>query len=297
MCLSQSRGRCCALRCTSLVQTKTKAISSIQQKINQHEAIDIRTHASMDNDDDPQQQHQSVQDNVIILPTTFPEADIDHIIILIADMLNRLLEHNDLIPLTSATLTRFHSRAPPSISVVDYLRRIVKYTSLEKSCLIIILLYIDRVCENLATFTVSSLTVHRFLITSVTVGSKALCDSYCTNSHYAKVGGISTQELNTLETEFLRLIDWRLTCRGELLQHYYTNLVTQHPKYGFREPLDSPGLSSSDEDDEMPDEAAEDLIQDNKTNGSATRDASQDASSPASAPSPASASSVLKGVG
>lgn len=149
----------------------------------------------------------------------------------IADMLGRLISHNDLIPLTPSNLTRFHSRTAPNISLSDYLRRIVKYTSVEKSCLLILLIYIDRVCELHPHFTVSSLTVHRFLITAVTVSSKALCDSYCTNSHYAKVGGISTQEINALELEFLSLIDWHLASTGPILQQYYANLVEQHPCY------------------------------------------------------------------
>lgn len=148
-----------------------------------------------------------------------------------ADMLTRLISHNDRIPLTPNNLTRFHSRTPPNISLSDYLRRIVKYTSVEKSCLLILLIYIDRICELHPHFTVSSLTVHRFLITAVTVSSKALCDSYCTNSHYAKVGGISTHEINALELEFLRLIDWHLSSTGPILQQYYANLVEQHPCY------------------------------------------------------------------
>jgi hypothetical protein len=59
-------------------------------------------------------------------------------------------------------------------------------------------------------FTLSSLTCHRFIIASITVSSKGLCDTFCTNSLYAKVGGISVTELNVLEREFLEKIDWRL---------------------------------------------------------------------------------------
>ncbi|KAJ2961211.1 hypothetical protein NQZ79_g3537 [Umbelopsis isabellina] len=158
-------------------------------------------------------------------------------------MLGRLISHNDLIPLTPSTLTRFHSRAPPNITLPDYLRRIVKYTSVEKACLLTLLIYIDRVCERHAHFTISSLTVHRFLITGITVAAKALCDSYCTNSHYAKVGGISTRELNALELEFCRLIDWRLAATGPVLQQYYANLVKQHSSYSRitdHDPLPTP---------------------------------------------------------
>jgi hypothetical protein len=87
------------------------------------------------------------------------------------------------------------------------------------------------------------------VIASITISSKGLCDSFCTNSLYAKVGGISLSELNLLEREFLALIDWRLTvsldmvmeknesylvymnpsihcqCTREILQEYYVNLI------------------------------------------------------------------------
>ncbi|KAG0227441.1 hypothetical protein BGW42_002949 [Actinomortierella wolfii] len=170
-------------------------------------------------------------DEVIYVQEFFHLVDMRHLTIMIADMLCRLTAHNDQIPLTSANLTRFHSRAPPDISVYEYLRRIVKFTSLERACLLMILIYIDRVCERVRTFTISSLTVHRFIITAVTLAAKAVCDSYCTNTHYAKVGGLSTQELNSLEVAFLELIDWRVAVEGAVLQRYYVNLVRQHSRF------------------------------------------------------------------
>ena len=128
-------------------------------------------------------------------------------------MLDRLIAHNDLIPLTPNALTRFHSRAPPGISVREYLVRITRYTNVEPCCLLILLHYVDKISEKLPTFTISSLTVHRFIIAAVACGSKALSDSFCTNARYGKVGGVSLVEMNLLEIEFLTAIDWRLTVR------------------------------------------------------------------------------------
>ncbi|KAI1314901.1 hypothetical protein EDD11_001581 [Mortierella claussenii] len=188
---------------------------------------------------------------VILVPEYFHQTDMTHLTIMIADMLCRLTAHNDQIPLTSANLTRFHSRAPPQISVYDYLRRIVKYTSLERACLLVILIYIDRVCEKVRTFTISSLTVHRFIIASVTLAAKAVCDSYCTNSHYAKVGGLSTQELNTLEVEFLGLIEWRVAVEGSVMQRYYVNLVRQHSRFEIAETAPHPLLALTEDAEAM----------------------------------------------
>ena len=93
----------------------------------------------------------------------------------------------------------------------------INLPSIQRSCLLITLHYIDTICTRTPTFTVSSLTCHRFLITSVAVSSKALCDAFCTNNLYARVGGIPVGELNLLEREFLRMIDWRLTVRLSVL--------------------------------------------------------------------------------
>jgi hypothetical protein len=99
-------------------------------------------------------------------------------------------------------------------------------------------LYIDRICQRSPDFTISSLTVHRFIITAVTCSSKvilcllglpleinpnylqALCDTFLTNSAYAKVGGVTTKELNILEIEFLYLIDWQLVAPLDVLQRW-----------------------------------------------------------------------------
>ncbi|KAK9469993.1 cyclin-domain-containing protein [Dipodascopsis tothii] len=142
-------------------------------------------------------------------------------------MLTELMALNDAIPLRQSQLTRFHSRAPPQISPLDYLRRIARFCSLEKSALLAIVFYIDLLCCVFTTFTINSLTVHRFLITAATVASKGLCDSFCTNTHYAKVGGISLPELNFLELEFLVRVGWRVVPRHETLSQYYVRMVAR----------------------------------------------------------------------
>lgn len=162
-----------------------------------------------------------------ILPTELFLVSTSHLIQMISDMLIKLISHNDKIPITHVNLTRFHSRAAPSISLLEYLERIVKYAGVENIVLVSILIYIDRICESHPSFMISSLTVHRFLISAITISSKAFSDTFLTNSTYAQVGGISTQELNILELEFLFLISWNLNSNFETFQTYYVNLVKQ----------------------------------------------------------------------
>lgn len=127
-----------------------------------------------------------VVDGVKILPDDLEDADAEDIIPLVADMLGRLMVHNDSLPLHPSALTRFHSRATPAITIQSYLRRIARYTSLDKACTLILLVYIDRVCERMKGFTICSLTVHRFVCAAVVCASKALCDAFSTNGEQVK---------------------------------------------------------------------------------------------------------------
>ena len=50
----------------------------------------------------------------------------------------------------------------------------------------------------------------RMLLTSILTAIKYNEDDFYSNTYYAKVGGISLQEINSLESEFLGLIDFNL---------------------------------------------------------------------------------------
>jgi hypothetical protein len=112
--------------------------------------------------------------------------------------------------------------------------------------------YIDRLCALYPDFTVTTLTIHRFLITAATVAAKGLSDSFWNNSTYARVGGIKIAELGLLELEFLYRVDWKIVPNPEVLVDYYKGLVERSPGYE----LEGDGSSSfeddeNDEDSEM----------------------------------------------
>lgn len=162
-----------------------------------------------------------------VISRNFFECSTGDILVLVSSMLQELVNLNDALPFDSSQLTRFHSRSPPSISIKGYLLRITKFCSLEKSILLAMIYYIDLLCTTYKIFNINSLTVHRFLITAAMVASKGLCDTFCTNTHYAKVGGLSKVELNSLEVEFLIRVDYRIVPEGERLAQYYERMVTR----------------------------------------------------------------------
>jgi hypothetical protein len=169
---------------------------------------------------------------------------------LVANMLMELIRINDQIPLRDGRLTRFHSRAPPGISVADYLQRLIQHATLSPPILLSMVFYIDRLCSDYPNFTINSLTVHRFLITAATVAAKGLSDSFWTNPTYARIGGIPVSELATLELEFLERVSWRIVPRPEMLVDYYCSLVERTEGYVLEEEKEPTVTASSDELDE-----------------------------------------------
>ncbi|KAL4796135.1 cyclin-domain-containing protein [Aspergillus venezuelensis] len=171
------------------------------------------------------------QPTVKLLPRHYENADPKDLVVLISSMLLELIRFNDKIPLHQGRLTRFHSRSPPRISVHDYLQRITTHATLSPPILLSMVYYIDRLCALYPAFTVSSLTIHRFLIASATVASKGLSDSFWTNKTYARVGGISMTELALLELEFLFRVEWRIVPQPEVLTDYYQSLAERCDGY------------------------------------------------------------------
>ena len=80
--------------------------------------------------------------------------------------------------------------------------------------------------QNDPKLRITALSVHRLLITAVLVAAKFLDDSYFNNAYYAKVGGISLEEMNALELDFLLRCDFRLHVVPEAFDDVCERLAT-----------------------------------------------------------------------
>jgi hypothetical protein len=120
----------------------------------------------------------------------------EKIVGVISKLLTDLVARNDQLPLSPTQVTPFHSSKPPTISVKSYLEdRILKYAGCSEETFILALIYMDQVVQFNPEFVISSLNVHRLLITSIMLASKFFDDVYYNNAYYARVGGISNIEV------------------------------------------------------------------------------------------------------
>lgn len=107
------------------------------------------------------------------------EREVPRVVAALAAVLDRLVARNEQFANTPSAvkkLTIFHGLRAPSISIAKYLERIFKYTSCSPSCFVVGYIFIDRLIHRQPDLLVSSLNVHRLLITSLMVATKTLDD-------------------------------------------------------------------------------------------------------------------------
>ena len=140
-------------------------------------------------------------------------------------ILTDICKENDINPIiNNKNISLFLTDSIQTITINDYLQRLVKYTQVESSTLIAMLIYIDRLCE-LNNFIVNSYNVYKILFSSLIIAIKYNEDEYYDNKFYAKVGGLTLKEMNNLEINYLSLIDFKLYISEEIFETYFENII------------------------------------------------------------------------
>lgn len=70
------------------------------------------------------------------------------------------------------------------------------------------------------------LFMHRIILSALVVSIKNIEDDYYDNVFYSEIGGMSVSELNSIEFEFLILLDFYLFVKEKELLKYTKSLKT-----------------------------------------------------------------------
>ena len=114
----------------------------------------------------------------------------------------------------------FYISRLPSISVEDYIIRIVKSTKMNISTLIISIIYIDKFCE-MNGYILSLKNIHRILLTACLLSIKFNEDGNVNTKYYTNVAGIPVQDLNNLEFYLIVKLEFSLFVDYETYQKYF----------------------------------------------------------------------------
>ena len=141
----------------------------------------------------------------------------------ISNLINDLLLNNKSLSIYSQKNKEqskmvFSCKKKPKIKIKDYLKRIIQYTGIESSSLIIALIYLDRICLN--DILITEYNIHRLVLTSLIISIKYNEDLIFENKYYSEVAGVSIKEFNSLEREFLTIINFNLYISDEEFLKY-----------------------------------------------------------------------------
>ncbi|GAB2281253.1 hypothetical protein Dimus_015858 [Dionaea muscipula] len=166
---------------------------------------------------------------------------------LLASLLERSVQKSEISLETAQTkddLTTFHGLRAAPVTIQQYMDRIYKYAGCSPSCFIVAYIYVDRYLQ-LNDAHLTSLNVHRLLITSIMVAAKFIDDAFYNNAYYAKVGGVGTVEMNKLEIKFLFSIDFRLKVTVETFRKYCSRLENEIGGCQIDRPIKACGMNKS----------------------------------------------------
>ncbi|KAL8511159.1 hypothetical protein ACS0TY_017835 [Phlomoides rotata] len=183
-------------------------------------------------------------------PTHSDPSTTPRVLTILSYVLEKLVARNDRLSGGAAadgkSLSTFHGVRAPAISLEKYVERMYKYTSCSPSCFVVAFVYIDRLVHKYPDSLVVSLNVHRLLVTSVMVASKILDDTHYNNAFYARVGGVSNEELNKLELELLFLLDFEVYVSPRVFESYCQHLEKEMLCNGIVERLPAATISVND---------------------------------------------------
>ena len=145
---------------------------------------------------------------------------------IISDLLNNICEENKIKnEVQNIKIKPFTTKNIPSMSIKDYLLRLSQYTKINESTIILILIYIDRICK-INNFHITFNNIYKLIICSMIIAIKYNEDNFYSSEIYAKLGGVTLKELNYLEFQFLILIKFSLFVEKDLFNKYYHNLMS-----------------------------------------------------------------------
>lgn len=127
------------------------------------------------------------------------------------------ISHSDsILPSHTQPESVFFSVSKPDICTEEYVRRLVHYAHCSPAAFVVMLIYLDRIAHCNQRLKITAFNLHRLLVTALMLACKFLEDQCFSTLHYAKVGGIPTvKEMNRLEFQFLRFLDFRLCVATE----------------------------------------------------------------------------------
>lgn len=119
----------------------------------------------------------------------------------------------------------------PSIFLIDFVARFLIYAPIREhsrvrgpishGAIIMLMMYLDDMeSKHINKLFIDRFNVHRLFAVSFVVSYKFYEDFFYDNEYFAKLTGVPSPELNRMEMEFFKKIDWHLLYSTEFISNY-----------------------------------------------------------------------------
>jgi hypothetical protein len=166
----------------------------------------------------------------------------EHVVELLGTLLDKTIQRNDLLGRKSE-LSEFEAGKACPLTASAYLKRIMKYGGCSPCCVVVGLMYLQRLKQRMPTVCLTSGNMQRLLLTSVMVAAKFLDDLYYSNKHWARIGGLNLQDVNALELKLLFQLSFSVGVTREEYQEYLQGLVGAGNMLAPPQMLAAPGVA------------------------------------------------------
>jgi hypothetical protein len=107
----------------------------------------------------------------------------------------------------------------PQISIKKYLEHLHNYIKTNSSTIIVMLIYIERLCKT-CKFKLTYYNIHKIILAAFLVAIKYNEDEYYSTNFYSKIGGVTKAEIINLEYSFVSFINFDLFITDDIFKKY-----------------------------------------------------------------------------
>lgn len=148
------------------------------------------------------------------------DESLDSALRVVSFVLQEAATRNELLAGPNLNLTRFHTLSPPKIPIRRYLEYLQARSGYSKACLVATVILLDKLLLSHSNVQITPNTVHKMFLCSLMAATKFNTDTYYSNTAWAAIGGVRTEEMNVLELEFLFMLQFSLLITREEFEKY-----------------------------------------------------------------------------
>lgn len=121
----------------------------------------------------------------------------------------------------------FYLSFVPPISLNDYIKRLMKYSNMDISSLIISIIYIDNFCDKNKYYLTPN-NIYRILLSACLLSLKFNEDITVNYKSYADIAAVSVEDLKNLELYMYLKLHFSLNVKYDLYKSYYDYFSNYH---------------------------------------------------------------------